>query len=165
MLLVEDNADDVQLLRLMFLKERRGSFELTHLQRMSEAIDHLVKHRVDIVLLDLGLPDGRGLDTLRLAHSAAPGVPLIVLTGLDDEALAAQAMKEGAQDYLIKGQIETRALPRALRHAIERHRMQTETALMSRQMAHSAQHDFLTDLPNRLLLNDRLTHAIASAHR
>jgi diguanylate cyclase (GGDEF)-like protein len=164
-LLVEDNADDVQLLRLMFLKERRGSFELTHLQRMSEAIDHLVKHRVDIVLLDLGLPDGHGLDTLRLAHAAAPGVPLIVLTGLDDEALAAQAMKEGAQDYLIKGQIETRALPRALRHAIERHRMQTETALMSRQMAHSAQHDFLTDLPNRLLLNDRLTHAIESALR
>jgi PleD family two-component response regulator len=67
---------------------------------------------------------------VRRAHAAAPSVPLIVLTGLDDEALAAEAMKEGAQDYLIKGQIESRALPRALRHAIERHRMQTETDLI-----------------------------------
>jgi len=67
------------------------------------------------------------LDTVRRARAVAPDVPLIVLTGLDDEALAAEAMKEGAQDYLIKGQIENRALPRALRHAIERHRMQAET--------------------------------------
>jgi sigma-B regulation protein RsbU (phosphoserine phosphatase) len=70
---------------------------------------------------------------VRQAHALAPSVPLIVLTGLDDEALAAEAMKEGAQDYLIKGQIENRALPRALRHAIERHRMQTETDLIRTQ--------------------------------
>jgi two-component system sensor histidine kinase UhpB len=73
---------------------------------------------VDIILLDLGLPDGHGVDTVRRMHAAAPGVPVIVLTGLDDETFAAQAMEEGAQDYLIKGQIESRALPRALRHAI-----------------------------------------------
>src|ERR1700737_4175084 len=127
-LLVEDNAGDVRLLREMFSKERPDSFELTHLLRMSEAEIHLAKGGVDIVLLDMGLPDGHGLDTVRRAHAAAPGVPMIVLTGLDDEALAAEAMKEGAQDYLIKGQIESRALPRALRHAIERHRMQKETA-------------------------------------
>ena len=85
---------------------------------------------MDIVLLDMGLPDGHGLDTVRRAHASAPDVPMIVLTGLDDEALAAEAMKEGAQDYLIKGQIENRALPRALRHAIERHRMQREADLI-----------------------------------
>jgi len=129
-LLVEDNAGDARLLREMFSKERAESFELTHLLRMSEAVTHLAKGGVDIVLLDMGLPDGHGLDTVRRAHAAAPGVPVIVLTGLDDEALAAEAMKEGAQDYLIKGQIENRALPRALRHAIERHRMQTETDLI-----------------------------------
>jgi signal transduction histidine kinase len=129
-LLVEDNAGDARLLREMFCKERRDSFELTHLLRMSEAVIHLANGGVDIVLLDMGLPDGHGLDTVRRAHAAAPGVPVIVLTGLDDEALAAEAMKEGAQDYLIKGQIENRALPRALRHAIERHRMQTETDLI-----------------------------------
>src|ERR1700723_664428 len=129
-LLVEDNAGDVRLLREMFSKEKRDAFQLTHLLRMSEAETHLAKGGVDIVLLDLGLPDGHGVDTVRRAHAAAPGVPVIVLTGLDDEALAAEAMKEGAQDYLIKGQIENRALPRALRHAIERHRMQTEADLI-----------------------------------
>ena len=125
-LLVEDNAGDARLLREMFTTERPGSIELTHLMRLGEALVHLAKGGVDIVLLDMGLPDGHGLDTVRRARAVAPDVPLIVLTGLDDEALAAEAMKEGAQDYLIKGQIENRALPRALRHAIERHRMQAE---------------------------------------
>jgi signal transduction histidine kinase len=129
-LLVEDNAGDARLLREMFSKEKPGSFELTHLLRMSEAEIHLAKGGVDIVLLDMGLPDGHGMGTVRRTHAVAPDVPMIVLTGLDDEALAAQAMKEGAQDYLIKGQIENRALPRALRHAIERHRMQTEADLI-----------------------------------
>src|ERR1700731_880555 len=129
-LLVEDNAGDARLLREMFSKEKPESFELTHILRLSEAETHLAKGGVDIVLLDMGLPDGHGLDTVRRAHAAAPGVPLIILTGLDDEALAAEAMTQGAQDYMIKGQIESRALPRALRHAIERHRMQTETDLI-----------------------------------
>src|SRR3984885_3321722 len=128
--LVEDNAGDVRLLREMFSKEKRDAFQLTHLLRMSEAETHLAKGEVDIVLLDMGLPDGHGLDTVRRAHAVAPGIPMIVLTGLDDEALAAEAMKEGAQDYLIKGQIESRALPRALRHAIDRFRMQRETDLI-----------------------------------
>jgi signal transduction histidine kinase len=132
-LLVEDNAGDARLLREMFSKEKPDSFELTHLLRMSDAVIHLAKGKTDIVLLDMGLPDGHGLDTVRRAHAAAPSVPLIVLTGLDDEALAAEAMKEGAQDYLIKGQIENRALPRALRHAIERHRMQSETEIIRMQ--------------------------------
>jgi signal transduction histidine kinase len=129
-LVVEDNAGDARLLQQMFAKEKMGSFQLTHMLRMSEALVHLAKGGVDIILLDMGLPDGHGLDTVRRAREVAPGVPVIVLTGLDDEALAAQAMKEGAQDYLIKGQIESRALPRALRHAIDRHRMQAETDLI-----------------------------------
>src|ERR1700719_5292730 len=129
-LVVEDNAGDVRLLREMFRGETPGSFELTHLLRMSEAEAHVAKGGVDITLLDMGLPDGHGRETVRRAHAASPNVPLIILTGLDDEALAAEAMTQGAQDYMIKGQIESRALPRALRHAIERHRMQTETDLI-----------------------------------
>src|SRR5580693_2653177 len=129
-LLVEDSAGDARLLREMFSKETPGTVVITHVERMSDALRNLAKGGIDIVLLDMGLPDGHGLDTVRRAQAAAPGVPLIVLTGLDDEALADQAMKEGAQDYLIKGQIENRALPRALRHAIERHRMQAETDLI-----------------------------------
>ena len=129
-LLVEDNSGDARLLREMFGKEKAGSFELTHVLRLSEALSHLAQGVTDVVLLDMGLPDGHGLDTVRRARAIAPEVPVIVLTGLDDEVLAAEAMKEGAQDYLIKGQIESRALPRALRHAIERYRMQRETDLI-----------------------------------
>src|ERR1700677_1357638 len=129
-LLVEDNAGDARLLREMFSKEASGSFELSHLTHMREAEARLQAGGVDIVLLDMGLPDGHGLETLRRARAAAPDVVMIVLTGMEDEALAAAAMKEGAQDYLIKGQIENRALPRALRHAIERQRMQREAELM-----------------------------------
>jgi signal transduction histidine kinase len=132
-LLVEDNAGDARLLRQMFSKEKADSFELTHLSRMSEAVAHLARGGVDIVLLDMGLPDGQGIENLRRARAAAPDVAMIVLTGLDDELLAAETIKEGAQDYLIKGQIENRALPRALRHATERHRMQVETDLIRTQ--------------------------------
>jgi PleD family two-component response regulator len=128
-LLVEDNAGDARLLREMFRTEKADSFQLTHVIRMSDAETDLAKGEVDIVLLDMGLPDAHGIETVRRAHAAAPNVPMIVLTGLEDEDLAAEAMTEGAQDYLIKGQIENRALPRALRHAIERHRMRLETDL------------------------------------
>src|SRR5580700_2310674 len=148
-LLVEDNAGDARLLREMFSTEKPGSFELTHLLSMSQAITHLAKGDVDVVLLDLGLPDTHGLETVRQAHAVAPSVPLIVLTGLDDEALADEAMKEGAQDYLIKGQIENRALPRALRHAIERHRMQTETDLIRTDQM-KFQDEFLSHVSHEL---------------
>jgi signal transduction histidine kinase len=148
-LLVEDNAGDARLLREMFSTEKPGSFELTHLLRMSEAIIHLAKGGVDIVLLDLGLPDAHGLDTVRRAREVAPHVPVIVLTGLDDETLAAEAMKEGAQDYLIKGQIENRALPRALRHAIERHRMQAEADQIQTQQL-QLKDDFLSHVSHEL---------------
>jgi DNA-binding response OmpR family regulator len=78
---VEDNAGDVRLLRDMFRNERADSFELTHLLLMSEAEEHLAKGGVDIVLLDMGLLDGHGLDTVRRARAAAPDVPVIVLRG------------------------------------------------------------------------------------
>jgi len=84
------------------------------------------KGEVDIVLLDLGLPDGHGVDTYG-GQGSRPRGPGDRAYGWNDEVLAAKVMKEGAQDYLIKGQIENRALPRTLRYVIERHRMQTET--------------------------------------
>ncbi len=87
---------------------------------MADAVDHLATKAVDIVLLDLGLPDASGLSAVRQARAAAPRVPVVVLTGTDDESVAAQALLEGAQDYLIKGQIETRGVLRALRYAIGR---------------------------------------------
>jgi diguanylate cyclase (GGDEF)-like protein/PAS domain S-box-containing protein len=119
-LLVEDNSGDARLLREMFKRQTSQTIELTHVQCMSDAEKHLAKHEFDIVLLDLGLPDAQGLGAVRRSRAAAPHVPLVVLTGLDDESLAAQVLQEGAQDHLIKGQIETRALLRTLRYAVER---------------------------------------------
>src|ERR1700723_23994 len=97
-LLVEDNAGDARLLREMFSKEKAGSFELTHKVRMSEAEVHLARGGVDVVLLDMGLPDGQGIENLRRARAASPDVVMMVLTGLDEEGLAGEAIKEGAQD-------------------------------------------------------------------
>jgi diguanylate cyclase (GGDEF)-like protein/PAS domain S-box-containing protein len=120
LLLVEDNPGDARLLREMFNEQGSRNTELTHVDSMSAAEKHLAERVFDIILLDLGLPDAQGLGALRRAHAAAPRVPLVVLTGLDDETLAAQALQEGAQDYLIKGQIEARGLLRTMRYAIER---------------------------------------------
>jgi diguanylate cyclase (GGDEF)-like protein/PAS domain S-box-containing protein len=124
LLLIEDNAGDARLLREMLNEQDSHDTELTHVERMSEAEKHLATHAPDIIVLDLGLPDAQGLETIRRARAAAPHVPLVVLTGLDDESLAVQALQEGAQDYLIKGQIEQRGLLRALRCAIERKTME-----------------------------------------
>ena len=133
-LLIEDNTLDAMLFREVFNKEPLGSIQMTHLLRMQEAEKRLADGGFDIVLLDMGLPDAHGLDTVRRARAAAPGVPVIVLTGLDDEELGAQAVREGAQDYVIKGEIENRALPRALRYAIERYRMQAEAEINHQQL-------------------------------
>jgi len=126
-LLVEDNPGDARLLGEMLNEPGSVRIELTHLGCMSEAVNHLKESAADVIVLDLGLPDAQGLGAVRQAHAAAPSVPLIVLTGLDDETMAAQALQEGAQDYLIKGQIESHALLRALHYAIERQRMSVET--------------------------------------
>ncbi|HEY6844634.1 MAG TPA: EAL domain-containing protein [Terracidiphilus sp.] len=120
LLLIEDNPGDARLLREMFNEQGLHNTELIHVECMSKAENHLSAAVVDIILLDLGLPDVQGLGAVRRAHAAAPRVPLVVLTGLDDESMAAQALQEGAQDYLLKGQIDTRGLLRALRYAIER---------------------------------------------
>ena len=123
-LLVEDNPGDARLLREMLNDQRSQHTELTHVQYMREAEKHLAERMVDLILLDLGLPDAHGLAAVRRAHTVAPRVPLVVLTGMDDEMLASQALQEGAQDYLIKGQIDARGLLRSLRYAVERKAME-----------------------------------------
>jgi len=120
LLLVEDDAGDARLFREMLNESGALLTKLTHVASMSEAETHLAENPVDVVLLDLGLPDAQGLGAVRRARAVAPHVPLVVLTGLDDQLLASRALQEGAQDYLIKGQIETRGLLRALRYAVER---------------------------------------------
>ena len=123
-LLIEDNPGDVRLLREMFNDHGAHDAELTHVDCMSAAEKHLVEHAVDIILLDPGLPDAQGLGAIRRTHAAAPRLPLVVLTSLDDESVAEQALQEGAQDYLIKGQIDVRGILRTLRYAAERKRLE-----------------------------------------
>jgi PAS domain S-box-containing protein len=133
-LLIEDNPGDARLLVEMFKEEGLHETILTHVESMGEAEKHLAAVSMDIILLDLGLPDARGLQAVRRIHAAAPHTPLVVLTGLDDESLAVQALKEGAQDYLIKGESETRALLRALRYAFER-KMMEEALFVEKERA------------------------------
>jgi two-component system, cell cycle sensor histidine kinase and response regulator CckA len=121
-LLVEDNAGDARLLQEFLREVPSAHFELIQVERLDEAIACLAQYRFDIVLLDLSLPDSQGLDTFLTLRRQMPGLPIIVLTGLDDETLAIKAMHEGAQDYLPKGQVDGHLLGRSIRYAIERQR-------------------------------------------
>jgi diguanylate cyclase (GGDEF)-like protein/PAS domain S-box-containing protein len=134
LLMVEDNPGDARLLREMLNEAGAHETEVTQAESMEGAEKELRGRAFDLLLLDLGLPDAQGLEGVRRARAVAPRIPLVVLTGLDDESLAAQALQEGAQDYLIKGQIETRGLLRALRYAIERNAME-ETLFVVKERA------------------------------
>jgi two-component system cell cycle response regulator len=143
-LLVEDNPGDVRLIAELLKEGGERDFRLTHVTSLREAIDRLsvdgpVTHAV---LLDLGLPDETGLDTLRRILPSAGRSSVVVITGVNDEQLGVSAVQEGAQDYLVKGQVDGRSLRRALRYAIERQGIQTELRGLSMK-------DDLTGLLNR----------------
>ncbi|MEO8035061.1 MAG: response regulator [Acidobacteriota bacterium] len=128
LLLVEDNRGDARLLHEMFREQSSHQVDVMHVECLGEAEVYLARHSVDLILLDLGLPDAEGMEAVQRVHATAPHTALVVLTGLDDESQAVKALQEGAQDYLIKGQIDTRALPRVLRYAIERKLMEESSA-------------------------------------
>src|ERR1700735_2920970 len=247
LLMIEDNPGDVRLLKEMFAEQGLRETGVTHVESLAEAEQYLAFRTADVIVVDLKLPDANGLESVRRAHAAAPRVPLVVLTKMDDESLSAKALREGAQDYLIKGQIDARGLVGALSKAVAKtmtcwsrqdavglpvskvfrildatsretnpnpveiamrqneivhlpsgcllvRRDEREVPIedsvapihnreghatgavivfhdvsaaqaMALQMNHSAHHDFLTGLPNRMLLNDRLAQAIALAAR
>ncbi len=121
-LLIEDNSAYARLIRELLAESRGTIFVLEHSLRLSDGLLHLGDRRHDVVLLDLGLPDSQGLDTLLRVQEKAPGVPIIVLTGLDDEELAFKAIRMDAQDYIVKGQADSDLLVRAILYAIERKR-------------------------------------------
>jgi signal transduction histidine kinase len=125
-LLVEDNNADAHVLCAMVEDTRWGPVQITRVASLGAAAAHLAEQPTDVVLLDLGLPDAQGLDAVRKGLAAAQGVPLLILTGLDDGAVAEEALKEGAQDYLIKGEIDGNSLMRALHFTMLRRRMQVE---------------------------------------
>jgi len=124
-LLVEDNPADARLLKEM-LGDAGAAFDLTNAERLTEALRRLNGEAFDCILLDLMLPDSRGLETFFRVYARASHVPIVVLSGLSDENLAATAVREGAQDYLVKGHVDGGLLLRSVRYAIERRRQKTE---------------------------------------
>jgi len=125
-LLVEDNPGDARLLREMLAEVTSPRFELTHVGLLDRALQHLRRTTFDVILLDLLLPDAQGFETFARVQVDAPRVPVVVLTGVDDQALAIKAVRLGAQDYLVKGQLDGELLARALRYAVERKEIETE---------------------------------------
>jgi two-component sensor histidine kinase len=121
-LLVEDNPGDARLIELMLTQSTSPRFELVHVVRLGDALAFLQSSYFDVLLLDLSLPDSHGFDTFTRIKGKANALPIILLTGLDDEVVALKAVREGAQDYLIKGDLEVNLLIRSVRYAIERKR-------------------------------------------
>ncbi|MBI3537269.1 MAG: diguanylate cyclase response regulator [Chloroflexi bacterium] len=141
-LLVEDNPGDARLLREMFGGAVSPTFELTHVERLNEAVQCLAQERSDVVLLDLLLPDSQGLETFVKMKGQTSQIPIVILTGLEDEGAAVKAVQAGAQDYLVKGDVNSQILVRSMRYAIERQRLLEELRAAS-------QFDELTGLSNR----------------
>ena len=130
-----------------------GAVRLHHADRLSRGLEHLSNGETALVLLDLSLPDSIGLETFARVYAHSPTVPIIVLTGNDDQTVALSAVKGGAQDYLVKGRLDRELLLRSMHYSIERKRYQV-------QLEHQANYDALTGLPNRNLLHDRLRQAV-----
>jgi len=124
-LVIEDNPTDMLLLREALQGE---GFVVTGVERLAEGLKRRAEGSFDVVLVDLGLPDSQGIGSFTAVHDAAPGVAILVLTILDDEEVALCAVREGAQDYLIKGEVDSRRIRRPIRYAIERKRLQDELA-------------------------------------
>ena len=157
LLLVEDNPSQAAIMEKM-LEAGGIEHEVAHVATLSEAKEHLAGARVVCIVLDLTLPDAARLDGLMEIKNAAPEVPVVVVTADDDAARGVKAVQAGAQDYLIKGEMDSAQLTRSVRYAIERGRSEL-------LLAHRALHDALTGLPNRILLLDRLGYALAQSER
>jgi len=119
-LLVEDNPGDARLIEELLSEVRGTTFDFVCVDRLATGLARLAAGGIDLTLLDLGLPDSSGLDTFISAYAQSPQVPIIVLSGLDDEALAVDSVRRGAQDYMVKGQVDSNLLGRAMHYAIER---------------------------------------------
>ncbi len=120
MLLIEDDPGDADLLQELLSEERSYVYILEWVEHLQTGLERLALGGIDVVLLDLSLPDSHGLDTFTAVNTHAPALPTIVLSGLDDETIALEAVRQGAQDYLVKGQVDGRIIVRVIRYAIER---------------------------------------------
>ena len=119
-LLIEDNPGDASLVRTFLKRESRGGCQFEHQPTLQRGLERLKRGGIDVALIDLDLPDSRGAKTVETVRAEADGVPIVVLTGFDEEAAAIEAVRKGAQDYLVKGKTNAALLVRTLQFAIER---------------------------------------------
>jgi diguanylate cyclase len=157
-LLVEDSPEYALLVDQMLADGGSGSVRLTVCGTLFEAVEVLIAQLPDCVLLDLSLPDADGLEALSAIQKSAPDVPVVVLSGGEEDARALHAVQHGAQDYLVKARADARLLTRTIRIAIDRKESEVE-------LTRRALHDSLTGLPNRRLLVDRIEHALLRGQR
>ncbi len=133
-LLIEDNPGDAHLIKVMLMEVGGEAFVLERVERLSQGLERLAEGGIDIVLLDLSLPDSQGLESFAKVHQASSRVPIIVLSGLNDEKMALEAVHGGAQDYLVKGQVDGPLLVRAIRYAIERRHVRAELESVAEEL-------------------------------
>ena len=134
LLLFEDNPMDARLIIETLSEIRDASYVTTSVSRLNEGLELLKKDTFDAILLDLTLPDSHGIETVGKVQEFATTVPIIVLTGLEDGDIALQAIQYGAQDYLVKGQINSAMIARVIQYGIERKRLEMKQALLIRQL-------------------------------
>ncbi len=142
LLLVEDNLSDADFLAASLRRHQVTDVDLYHVVSLADALQKLANENFDIILLDLNLPDASGIECVDAIQSAAPTLPIVVLSGLDDEEFAINIMNKGVQDYLVKWEGESRTILRSIRYAIERKRSELK-------LNYLAQYDPLTSIPNR----------------
>jgi diguanylate cyclase (GGDEF)-like protein len=157
-LLIEDDAGDLLLTKRMLTKTDYNAFNLICAETLSAAIRCSAEGKIDVILSDLNLPDSSGIETFLKLKLQVPEIPIVVFSGFGDEEEFLKAVREGAQDYLIKGQIDGNLLVRSLRYAIERKMAEDNI----RELAY---HDSLTGLPSRTLFADRCMMALAENRR
>lgn len=169
-LLIEDNPGDVRLIQIMLADSKDLLFDVEQADTLATGKDHLDKGGIEALLLDLSLPDSQGMETFSKISAYAPKIPIIILTNLDDKMVAINAMRKGAQDYLVKGEVSTKLLSRVIPYAIERKRAKEELNRLNveliekndelKQIMFFASHDMRTPLVNIMGYSDELREII-----
>ena len=163
-LLVEDDPGDASLFTEMILEQRRD-IAVSVAPRLADAVSHLRELRPDVVFLDMNLPDSVGLPTITAIQHAAPEIPIVVLTGLDDDETGMATVRMGAQDYLVKSGADGKMLLRAARYAVERKKLELELKQANEKLNRLASTDALTGICNRLKFDAELDVEMERARR